>query len=217
MKRALIFDATGLLYYREPGHYEPLRELLRRQGLKVRNPWIVYDVVNRYSKVGIIHQKEMIEIFLKVLGIYTPKFAREYFKTYKKLKSQVKLCPHVKEGLKKLYDMGFKLFVFSDSSTTSLEKLKWLKKLKIAKYFDKVICSCDVGYLKSDIKKFRKFLRMINVRKNNAVFVYHELQDVVSAKLLGVTCVSVKKGILEDYYIKDLSELPELMKKLNKC
>ncbi len=213
--KAVIFDASDLLYIRRMGRYAFLKKLLKKKGLRIKNPWIVYDVINRYSKIGAITRRRLIDNFLKVLGLYSPEFAEEYYHIYEKVKSSIILLPRVKEGLEELYRMGVKLYVFSDSSTTSMEKLEWFKKLGIAKYFDKVICSCDVGYLKSDIKKFSNFLRMINVRKKDAVFVYHELGDVVSAKLLGVTCVSITKGICEDYYIKHLGELPDLLRRIS--
>ncbi|MEH7384674.1 HAD family hydrolase, partial [Bacillus sp. JJ1521] len=95
-----------------------------------------------------------------------------------------------------------------------------IKALGIEKYFDIILISEWEGIKKPDPRIFMKALAQLNVQPNQCIFVGdHPENDVKAARKVGMKGVWKKDyqwdHVDADYTIKDLEELPSLIKKLN--
>lgn len=106
------------------------------------------------------------------------------------------------------------------SNADALERKAW-DSSPIAKYFDVVVFSCDVGYVKPERQIYEIALKGLNEVGSNCVFVGDGgSNEFYGAKNMGMTTIMVK-GIVEklwpekltsqmeyaDYIINDVSEL----------
>jgi putative hydrolase of the HAD superfamily len=95
-----------------------------------------------------------------------------------------------------------------------------LEKFDIAKYFDTLTISGEIGWRKPSPKIFRKALKALNTKASETVFVgdspHH---DIEGAKKSGMKTVLLKKTSINedeetgnpDKHISDLRELPKIL------
>ena len=72
----------------------------------------------------------------------------------------------------------------------------------------------DVVKKKPSGEGILKACEKLGIKPNEAVFIGHKEYEMCGAKLAGVKSISIKKGVGEDHYIKDISEILDLIKKL---
>ena len=94
------------------------------------------------------------------------------------------------EVLSKLKEKGFKLVLITNSPPTSKSSFK---KMHLEKYFDKIIFSCEVGYLKPQKEIYELAINSFPFQKSEILMVGDSFEkDVQAANDAGI------KGLLID-------------------
>lgn len=206
--RAILFDFGDTLVYTEGFDYDAcLRKM--HQNLAKNRIAVPYDDFKRiYFDVRDRFYMEMNETFEE------QDFAERVTETLKpfgiKLASKDK---RVQEAVKVFMDAFVDSLTIDNYLTQILEQLhkkyklaivsnmsfaeagfQSLRKFDIAKYFDAIIMSGNVGWRKPSPKIFQKALKALDVKAEEAVFIGDSLRaDIEGAKQLGMKTVLVIK------------------------
>ena len=128
----------------------------------------------------------------------------------------------VENTLQELKKLGLRMIVFSNFDE---RLLKVLADLSIDHYFEKVICSSQIGYGKPDTKAFRKVAELVDLKPEEILHVGDGFEnDYLGAYRAGFQSLYLNRSGLQLYSpiheedeIKDLQELiPVLSKIVNK-
>ena len=135
----------------------------------------------------------------------------------------MQMDPYVPKLLRQLKTEGkYKIGLVSNFAHPPALK-KTLEKFDIAKYFDALTISGEVGWRKPSPKIFKKALRTLGVKASETVFIgdspHH---DVKGAKNSGIKAILVKKASMNedeeygnpDRHISELKELPKALAEL---
>jgi HAD superfamily hydrolase (TIGR01549 family) len=126
---------------------------------------------------------------------------------------RIDIVSGVEEMLKGLSE-GYKLAIVSNA-ITNVSRLA-LQKLDLAKYFDCIILSRDLGVRTPDPEIFFYALRSMWVKSSQAIHVGNSLEtDVQGGKNAGMKTVWIKgdeevMNIQPDFIISKITELPSL-------
>ena len=131
----------------------------------------------------------------------------------------LKPYPGVKKTLKKLKKMGLKLAIITDAPR--LKAYQRLDAMKLVDCFDIVVGKEDTGRLKPSTFPFKKALKLLNVKPEEALHVGDwPDKDILGAKKVGMrTCFArhgyLGKGkvVMADFKIRKFNELPHLISK----
>ncbi len=133
--------------------------------------------------------------------------------------------PFTKPMLEKLRSMGLKtgLITNGPGERGHERQMSKLKLLGIDDMFDEIIISCDVGFHKPDTRIFDVMTERLGISPEKMLYVGdHPINDVDASRRAGYIPVWVKlrEAWTEDipeckYSVKDISELPELVEKIN--
>lgn len=127
---------------------------------------------------------------------------------------RIELFPGVREMLEEL-SKKYHLAIVANAITTV--SILALEKLDLAKYFDYIILSRDLGVRKPDPEIFIYALRSMWIKAGETVHVGDSLMDdVQGAKDAGMHTVWIKgdeepTNIQPDYVISKITELPSLL------
>ena len=133
------------------------------------------------------------------------------------------LLPGAIETLKELKKMNLKLGLCTTSSESAVNYI--LRRFKIDDYFEVIVPRNKVTRVKPDTEPFELALKTLDVRPNAAVIVGDSVVDMQSAKELKATAVGFPTGFSKvdqlssngaNYIITSLTDLPVLIKKINK-
>ncbi len=119
--------------------------------------------------------------------------------------------------LSELKDRGFRLALVSNMMLPGKLLINKLKNAELYKYFEYIVVSSDIGYMKPHPTIFKKALLNLKLNKNNAVYVGDTYkQDIIGAKNVGMKAIwlnnqnaSFPKDFnkIHDYEIHNLAEL----------
>lgn len=79
-----------------------------------------------------------------------------------------------------------------------------IKKFNLSKIFDEVLTSCFIGYSKPSRDYFKEVLTRLNIKPSELLFIDNKLENVISARNLGIVAVHFKNP---DQLAKELSLL----------
>lgn len=119
------------------------------------------------------------------------------------------LFPGVAETLGELHRRGMKLAVLSDTESREGRVRERLAALEIEPYFDAVVTSIDIGFVKPMAEAFATVLGRIGVEKDEAAFVGHDEDELTGAKEFGLVAIAYNfvPGVDADHYLTDFLEL----------
>jgi putative hydrolase of the HAD superfamily len=122
------------------------------------------------------------------------------------------LFPGVAQTLAELHRRGCKLAVLSDTESHEPRVRERLAALEIESYFDAVVTSIDIGYVKPMPEAFAAALDRIGVEHPAAAFVGHDEDELTGAKSFGLTAIAYNysPGVPADHYLSDFSQLLDL-------
>ncbi|MBO8175364.1 MAG: HAD family hydrolase [Thermococcus sp.] len=219
MIKALIFDVDETLVYYETYDVKEwfsryLEPIFQRHDINVD-----FETYRKMVK-GILPRS-----YVEKLGIDHVEFWKlvdnvnlEYRKALAK-EGKIKIFPDVPQTLSELKTMGLKLAAVSNASQKCTEFVLELFDLK--KYFDAVFGK-DYSYLdgvKPNPYLIQKSLKALNVSPNEALVVGDSKLDVEAAHRARIKAVQVLRfgNPTEDadYYIRRLTELIDLVKRLS--
>jgi HAD superfamily hydrolase (TIGR01549 family) len=124
-----------------------------------------------------------------------------------------------KECLRALKAMSLKMGIVSNHHSYDW-LIKSLKRHRIERYFQSIIASSEVAVRKPNARIFNLCLSALDVKSEHAVFVGDSIQfDVVGARRAGLVAVLLGRASSShprpDFMIRELGEIPELVRKLN--
>ena len=156
----------------------------------------------------------LYSILLHDLGLEIKQERLEHIEALYNRFYRIELFPGVREMLEEL-SKKYHLAIVANAITT-VSKLA-LEKLDLAKYFDYIILSRDLGVRKPDPEIFIYALRSMWIKASETIHVGDSLRDdVQGAKDAGMKTVWIKGDeepttIQPDYVIAKITELPSLL------
>ncbi len=126
---------------------------------------------------------------------------------------QTPLYPQVATTLKTLHEAGVKLAVLSDTEGTEAKVRARLAEFGIEEYFDAVLTSIDIGYVKPMDEAFQCALDVLGLTKDQACFVAHDDDELSGAQAFGMTAVAFnyEPGVPADHYLSEFAALAPLV------
>ena len=142
---------------------------------------------------------------------------------YEPLSKLAKIEPDIKETLNKLKSAGIKLGILSNTFVNAVTLDKHLGHLGLLEFFPVRIYSYNFKFRKPDNRIFIEAARQMQTEPGNILFVGDRLEaDIKGAKNTNMFAVlkkaytNVKKAIPNGITkIENLSELPEIVEKIN--
>jgi len=216
MIKAIIFDAGEIIYYRDEETLRPIINFLHKNGfnISVNRLKKAYDenVLDAYK--GKISKDEHLKKILESLEIkYNGNFFLEFTEIFRKYFSNIKPMNNILPVFKTLKSKGVKIAVLTDTFTTEEKKWEWFENIEIAKFIDNIFCSNVTGHTKDEKEAYETVLQRLNLNSGEVIFVGHKKYEMQGARLAGIRSVSLEKNVGEDYYIKDISKILELIEK----
>ena len=191
MVKAIIFDFWGTLVAN--GSYSPTKQskrILRQFNMDFG------EFVVRFEKAAFTKNfKDQKEAFTAACDEFDVPCGDKLLDTligvWNKNKLLAKPYPDVLETIVGLKQKGVKLAILSNTPVESASSV--LEKFDLAKYFDFIALSCEIGMLKTDPKAFDIVFEKLGVTKEDCIMVGDSIEsDMNGAKNAGV------KGILVD-------------------
>jgi putative hydrolase of the HAD superfamily len=175
-----------------------------------------------YDREGIEYQRVFDHFLKDELGWVDPKIWAAAIVAYRRAREgTLTLYPHVHMTLTELVKRGLRLAVLSDAP----RQQAWLRLcyLKLHHMFDHVITFEDTGERKPSEKPFRRVLKLLGVRPDEALMVgdWPE-RDMVGATHVGIRTVFARYGDTfgikdpgADFEIDDIKELLTIVDSIN--
>jgi len=216
MIKGLIFDVDETLVYYEGYDLKRWYEEVGRPAMEKIGVVLDWDTFRR------IVRGELSRTYVERFGVDHVEFwkamdrANRAYRERLLREGRIKPFPDV-EALKELRRLGLKLAAVSNASQDNTELV--LKAFGLDEYFD-VILGKDYGYLdgvKPNPYLIKKALKALNLRPEEVLIVGDSSNDVLAGKNAGIKTVNVvrfERVPGADYYVNDLWELVELVKKL---
>tara|TARA_B100001559_G_scaffold229998_1_gene193582 strand:+ start:1490 stop:2140 length:651 start_codon:yes stop_codon:yes gene_type:complete len=129
--------------------------------------------------------------------------------------SLIKLLEGSLDILERLSNLDKKLFLVTNAHRKTL-KIK-LSKFDLSKYFDELICSHELGYVKEDIQFWHLLRNKLQIDYNDSVLIEDTFDNIISAHNAGVSNFvyinNEKKdlGKIKPLILESLSELASSM------
>jgi len=200
-KKGVFFDANGVLYHRRANKIITLQNFLISKGFdktKFPEEQVVYDkLYDLKSKAGKgeASKEYFYTQLFKLHDVNDPSLLKEGVDEMKNSISRIIVNEGVAHTLSSLKLNGFKLGVITNSMSSRLEKLQWLKNVGITTSWDGFVSSKDVGVKKPHPDIYLKCLDEAKVNPNEAIFVGHSLSELIGAKKLGITTCMVNPDV----------------------
>ena len=138
--------------------------------------------------------------------------------------STTSLMPGANETLKELKRMNLKMGLCTTSSEKAANYI--LKRFKIEDFFQIVVARDRVKYVKPHTEQFEVALKGLDATPQTAVIVGDSVVDMQSARELKAIAVGLPTGVSTmeqlmnngaNYIITSLTDLPVLIKEINKA
>ena len=195
------------------------------------NELIIDSFNNTFKLMGkpVPQRNEIIYCFGEPLNRTMSKFFDDVDKAieiyrefnFKHHDNRISLYENTEKLLKSLKEDNFKLGIVT--SKNKVPALRGLEILNIFEYFDVIIAGDDVKKHKPDPEPVVKACEFLGVSPTEAMMVGDTIYDIMSgreagSKTCGVLYSFMKDKLLEcdsDYYIENLIEILEILKKEN--
>lgn len=163
-------------------------------GLPMREASAKKKLFKMYESVGIENQKIFEKFLKKMMGKIDYRILAAGIAAYRRVKGgHLVPCPHVRETLVKLKEMGLKLGIVSDAPRIQA----WLRlaEMNMIEFFDVVIALEDTGQKKPSSIPFRKAIGKLGAKPNEILFVGdNPNRDIKGAKAVGMHTALAKYG-----------------------
>lgn len=210
--KLLIFDANGVLYRKNKFAYiQKIKEFFDKHGISFERASKEWNKLKAKAAEGKLKYENAIKLWLSKLG--KPELFELWFRFEDEISNKViRLFSGVPKILKMLKSK-YKLAVLSDDIRSVQLKTNELKKLKIARYFDAVFTSNQIGYVKPRLQAYQKVLEHFGVDAKETVFVGHDYAEIEGAKKANMLTIGIKTRNAH-IAINSLKELPKALEEL---
>lgn len=216
--KTVLFDGNGVIYYREGGNtLDIVSRMLREAGYQVRLDGLRdarWKEVENDAFTGRISKWDYWDFLLQRLGVEDPEDRERFSARLAEAVTRVHLMEGAAETLAELKRRHSKCGMVTDTYHQPSEKMAWLKRLGIARFFDTVVCSTELGLRKPDARMYLVALERLGSAPAEAAFVGHSRKDLEGARRVGLLTIAFRpdKGARGDYTIRRLEELLELIR-----
>jgi FMN phosphatase YigB (HAD superfamily) len=189
MYRTIIFDMGGIFYKKDytPQLEKKLEVFFEANGA-IRNDYSkLWLKMVGFGKPGQI--KKVRLKYLAALGLKRS-LLTGYIDIVNKDREKVKpLDRNAPRYLKNLVGKGFRIVILTNTLNTKADRIKFLKRLGLAKYIDDVFCSSEIGYIKPNKGAYLYVLNRLKISPGEAIFVGHDDIELEGAAKAGLTPV----------------------------
>ena len=185
----IIFDlGKTLMYIPEEYNFEnKIADLINWSSEKVEI--YIYDLCHKNLNLS---AKEFIELIYDKLGSNIS-FKNKLRKACWDSVINAKLQHDAEECLRTLKNRGFKLTLISN--TSPLSKIR-IQELGIKKYFDHIVFSCDIGYLKPDPRIFLHAIKLMETKPASICIVGDKIRTIIlGGAIIGTKLILVERRI----------------------
>lgn len=217
--KAIIFD-MGDIFYDATIWRKSIHKKLERMGYiedydSLFHKWDKF-LVNAH--LGVEKYGDLFKKFILSLGFSEEQFIeiKNYSSEIQKQVENRQLFEGVEETLTELKKKGLRLAVLSDTESTESKNRERLHRLNINQYFDYVVCSVDIGYVKPQPEAFQIVLDKLNVSRDEAIYIAHDLDELSGSREFGLRCIAVnyKGTVPADWYIEKFREIIHIVNSL---
>ncbi|MEM4263613.1 MAG: HAD family hydrolase [Candidatus Woesearchaeota archaeon] len=213
MVKAILFDFWGTLV--ENGTYSPLRQTFNI--LRVRMPFSLF-VVKLESTLMTKKFEDQASAFTEVCRAFNidphPVLIDRLIGVWNKNKLLAKLYPETIAVLEDLKKEKYKMALVSNCPSGSVEPV--IEKFDLAKYFDAIILSWEIGKLKTDKDFFEEALKKLKIKKKEDVIMVGDSipTDIEGARNAGLRAILIDRKETREHPDKicNLTELKPLLK-----
>lgn len=185
----------------------------------VKIPNIKSKLFKYYLKEGIEGNLTFTK-FLKKHNQYNDKVLAAALNAYTLTKyKEMKPYKNTKKTLSKLKSLKLKLAIITDAPR--LKAYQRLENMKLTKYFNAIICLEDTNRTKESILPFKRALKELNLKPNEALHVGDNIsRDINGARRLGIKSCLASYGQTRggkgapDFKINKITEIVKIAKKL---
>ncbi len=119
----------------------------------------------------------------------------------------------VPELLEQIKESGIHIAALSDTESSGKSLRDRLNKWGIDKYFDAVVSSADIGFIKPEPQAYQSVLERLQVPAEHSVFVGHDEDELRGAMNVGMTAIAYHCGshVSAHHIIHRLDELISLL------
>ena len=210
--RAVLFDADGVLYYRNNKDKE-FKEFLRKLGVDYEEiPESRRLDIRRKASIGQITYEQYKAAVLQLYGVTDQNLVSRGIQVSLEERDNVLFFNETRETLTKLKNRNLYLGIVTDTAQSLHVKIEKLERGGIGNLWDSIISSREVGIQKPDPKIYQLALQQLGINSNQALFVGHKAIELEGARNVGMKTVAFnyENGTNADFYIKGFSELAEL-------
>ncbi|HKZ95029.1 MAG TPA: HAD-IA family hydrolase [Candidatus Bathyarchaeia archaeon] len=185
MIKAVIFDMDGVIVDSEPMHIEAEKRILLKHGARVST-----DELRTYT--GTTAEFEFTDLIQKYrLNTTVDRLFREKEAIlFKLLEKKTKPTKGVIRLIKSLKKCGLRLAIASSGHRKLVQY--FLRKLKIARLFDSVVCAEDISRSKPDPEIFLKAARSLGLGPAECIVIEDSKLGVEAAKSAGMKCIAYR-------------------------
>lgn len=200
---AVIFDMDGVLVDSEYTFLESKTALLKDAGFEK-------DISYQYQFMGTTFEfmwKKMKE----ELGL--PLTVEDYIQEMNERREEmidrdgIKETPHVKEVVKGLSEIGFKLAVASSSPKAEIERA--MRELELSPFFDFLVSGEEVAHSKPAPDVFLKAAELLAVSPKDCIVFEDTKNGSRAAKAAGMYCIGFENP---EYPAQDLTAADEIIR-----
>jgi putative hydrolase of the HAD superfamily len=210
--RAVLFDADGVLYYRNNKDQE-LNPFIKQYGKPGREiPESEINQLRHQAFVGQITFEQYKTAVLNLHGITDPDLVASGIQKVIEEKEKIHFFNDALETLLQLKNRELYLGIVTDTAQPLYVKIKKLERGGIGNLWDSITPSSEVGVQKPDPKIYQLALQQLGVRSDQAIFVGHKAAELEGARNAGMKTVAFNydADAKADYYIEEFSDLPKL-------
>jgi putative hydrolase of the HAD superfamily len=210
--RAVLFDADGILYYRNNKDKE-FSEFLCKLGVD-------YEEISEARILHIRHQASIGQItyeqykagILNLYGITDQNLVSRGIQISLAERDKIQFFNDTLETLNKLKNRNLYLGIVTDTSQPLYVKINKLERGGIGNLWDSIISSQEVGVQKPDPQIYQLALQQLGIKSDQAIFVGHKATELEGARNVGMKTVAFnyENDARADFYINNFSELADL-------
>lgn len=211
--KAVLFDASDVLYYR-PSKHKAFSAFLERHGaVPTAETAARIHQQEKEAFTGAVSIEEHYRFRLQLYGIHEPAAVSEGLAALQADSDAVATFDGVRETLQALANQGILLGVITNTVLTLHDKLAFFERGGYGHLWDSIILSTDVGFRKPDAQIYLAGVEQLGVRVQECAFVGHESYEIDGAREAGLHTVSFNcdPSIGAERHMRAFGDLVELV------
>ncbi len=210
--RAILFDADGVLYYRNKRDDELNAFIKKHSSCNQPIPTVEINLLRHQVFTGRLSFTQYKTGVLNLYGITDPELVDQGIQYAIREKARVLFFKDTLQTLTRLKNRGLYLGIVTDTSQPLHLKINKLERGGFGHLWDSITPSCEVGVQKPDPQIYRLALQQLGIKPEQALFVGHNSVELDGARNVGLFTVAFNydHDARADFYIKNFADLAGL-------